>query len=178
MLHTLFLWFYCLPLPRVFLLVLVASLAYLTVRPYLQQRRFWRLAVILLLLAWLIVIAAATLTDRFPGSSPAQPEWIPFHSYREILAGGNPEILRSNLMNVILFYPAGLLACELFPSGWNRIRKILTAVLLFAAVSTGIEFCQFWYALGRPEIDDVLHNSLGAFTGALVCTTDYKTVRK
>ena len=72
--------------------------AYLILRSWLEQRRFWRPAVVVLLLAWLAVIAMATLTDRTASATSAAPELLPFHSYRAVIAGENKEILRSNFM--------------------------------------------------------------------------------
>lgn len=124
----------------------------------------------LLFLAWLAVIAVATLADRTPGIIPSEPELLPFHSYCAVLAGENEEILRSNFMNVILFYPAGLLACELLPKSWSRAKRVVLVAVLFALVSAGIESCQYHFALGQAEVDDVIHNALGALIGALICT--------
>ena len=99
---------------------------------------------------------------------------IPFHSYRAVIAGENKEILRSNFMNLILFYPAGLLACELLPKSWSRAKRVILVAVLFALVSTGIEFCQYHFALGQAEVDDVIHNALGALIGALISTIPVK----
>ena len=70
-------------------------------------------------------------------------------------------------MNVALFYPAGLLAASLLPEKWSRWQKTLAVLLLFAQLSMMIEYTQLRYALGESEIDDVIHNTLGAFIGAL-----------
>ena len=174
MLQTFFLWFYCLSITDAVLLVIVASAGYLILRQWLGEKRFWRPAITLLFLAWLAVIAVATLTDRTPGIIPAEPELIPFHSYRAVIAGENKEILRSNFMNVILFYPAGLLACELLPKNWSRAKKVIFVAVFFALVSAGIEICQYHLALGLAEADDVIHNTLGALIGTLVCTIHLK----
>ena len=125
-------------------------------------------------MAWLTVIAVATLTDRTPGIIPAERELIPFHSYHAVMAGENKEILRSNFMNVILFYPAGLFACELLPKSWSRAKRVILVAVLFALVSAGIEFCQYHFALGQAEVDDVIHNALGALIGALISTIPVK----
>jgi len=174
MLQSFFLWFYCLSILDALLLVIVVSAGYLILRQWLGCKRFRRPAIVLLFLAWLAVIAVATLTDRTQGLIPAEPEWIPFHSYRAVMAGENKEILRSNFMNVVLFYPAGLLACELLPKRWNRAKRVTLVTVLFALVSFAIEFCQYRFALGQAEIDDVIHNTLGALVGALVCTIHLK----
>jgi glycopeptide antibiotics resistance protein len=169
MLQACFLWFYCLPIADAVLLAIAMSGAYLILRSWLEQRRFWRPAVVVLLLAWLAVIAMATLTDRTASATSAAPELLPFHSYRAVIAGENKEILRSNFMNVVLFYPAGLLTCELLPKGRSLAKRVLPVAALFALVSAGIELCQYLFALGRVEADDVIHNALGALMGALVC---------
>lgn len=174
MLQTFFLWFYCLPITDAILLVIVVSAVYLIMRQWLREKRFWRPLIALLFLAWLAVIAVATLTDRAPGIIPVEPELIPFHSYRAVMAGGNKEILRSNFMNVVLFYPAGLFACELLPKSWSRAKRVILVAVLFALVSVGIEFCQYHFALGQAEIDDVIHNALGAVIGALISTRPIK----
>ena len=44
---------------------------------------------------------------------------------------------------------------------------LATAVLL--AMSAAIEWAQFRLNLGHCEIDDVIHNTLGALLGSLVC---------
>ena len=174
MLQAFFLWFYCLSITDAVLLVVVVSVGYLILRQWLGNKRLWRPVIALLFLASLAVIAAATLTDRTPGIIPAGPELIPFHSYRAVIAGENKEILRSNFMNVILFYPAGLFACELLPKSWSRAKRVILVAVLFALVSTGIEFCQYHFALGQSEIDDVIHNAFGALIGAMISTIHVK----
>lgn len=174
MLQAFFLWFYCLSITDAILLVIVFSAVYLFLCQWLEEKSFWRPVIALLFLAWLAVIAVATLTDRTPGLIPTEPELIPFHSYRSVIAGENKEILRSNFMNVVLFYPAGLFACELLPKSWGRARKVILVAVLFALVSAAIEFCQYHFALGQAEVDDVIHNTLGALIGALVCTIHIK----
>ena len=174
MLQAFFLWFYCLSITDAVLLIIVVSAGYLILRQWLGDKRLWRPVIALLFLAWLAVIAVATLTDRTPGLIPTEPELIPFHSYRAVIAGENKEILRSNFMNVILFYPAGLFACELLPKSWSLAKRVILVAALFALVSAGIEFCQYHFALGQAEVDDVIHNALGALIGALISTIPVK----
>lgn len=174
MLQSFFHWFYCLPITDAVLLVIVVSAGYLILRQWLGDKRLWRPVIALLFLAWLAVIAVATLTDRTPGLIPMEPELIPFHSYRAVMAGGNKEIIRSNFMNVVLFYPAGLFACELLPKSWSRAKRVILVAMLFALISAGIEFCQYHFALGQAEVDDVIHNALGALIGALISTIPVK----
>lgn len=174
MLQAFFLWFYCLSITDAVLLVIVVSAGYLILRQWLENKRLWWPVIALLFLAWLAVIAVATLADRTPGLIPMESELIPFHSYRAVMAGENKEILRSNFMNVVLFYPAGLFACELLPKSWSLAKRVILVAALFALVSAGIEFCQYHFALGQAEVDDVIHNVLGALIGALISTIPVK----
>lgn len=81
--------------------------------------------------------------------------------------GGSPEILRSNWMNVFLFYPAALFVSGLVSARGTKGWKLCLTILLFAAVSVGIEWIQYRYALGNAEIDDIFHNTVGAFLGSM-----------
>lgn len=169
MLQTWFLWFYCLSIPAAVLLLLLVTGAYLMVRRWCGSLRFWRAGIALVLLAWLAVIAAATLADRMPGAVPAAPDLIPFHSYRAVLAGESRELLRSNFMNVVLFYPTGLLGCDLLPEVWSRKRRVFLIAALCVLLSLGIECSQYLFSLGQAEADDVIHNGLGSLLGGAVC---------
>lgn len=170
MLQKVFLWFYCLSIKDASILIILVSVAYLFLRYRLNQNRLWRSVIVIFFLAWLIVIAFATIMDRTPDAGLMSPQLLPLHSYRAVLAGENREILRSNFMNVVLFYPVGLLACELLPKKWSRAKRIILVTALFVLLSSGIEACQYCFALGQVEADDVLHNGLGALIGAAVCT--------
>lgn len=175
MLHKGLRWFYCLPVSQAFFVLIIFSVLFLLLRKKLGCQRFWRLGMIISVIAWLLFIFAATLISRsFLENRPA-PEWIPFYSYYMVFSGGNKEILRSNFMNITLFFPAGLLAGELLPEKWRQFKKALFIGLLFALLSAGIECCQFFFALGQAQTDDVIHNALGAFLGALVCTFRFST---
>ena len=167
--HTLYTWFYCLPIPNILFLLLVLSAGYLCLRHRLEKGRLWRPAVTLLLLAWLAVIVSATLAGRGGLSYPPEPELLPFHSYRAVMAGENPELLRSTFMNAVLFYPMGLLGCDVLPRRWSRKRRVFVTVALCALLSLGIESTQYLFALGQAEVDDVIHNALGALLGGAIC---------
>ncbi|MGM9680869.1 MAG: VanZ family protein [Eubacteriales bacterium] len=178
MLQKIFLWFYCLPIIDVLLLTVLFSAVYLELRRLFGQKRFWKPTVEILLVICLAVIGAATLTDRTPSADPADPRLIPFYSYYTVFTGGNPEFFRSNLMNAVLFYPAGLFACDGLPEKWSGKRRILLTVLALALISIGIEFLQYRFALGQAETDDVIHNTLGALAGAVIASVRIQKASK
>jgi glycopeptide antibiotics resistance protein len=75
-------------------------------------------------------------------------------------------------MNVLLFYPGGVLAGSL----WRRWR-VLPMAAVFLLLSVAIELCQYAFAIGTTETDDVIHNTLGAFLG-LLATRQYEKHRR
>ena len=165
--HTIYTWFYCLPISNILCFLLILSGIYLYLRRRFKNQRFWKHVISLLLIVWLPVIVSATLAGR--SGVLSQPELLPFHSYRAVIAGKNPELLRSNFMNVVLFYPAGLLGCDALTGSWSRKRRVFIVAGLCILLSLGIECSQYLFALGKAEADDVIHNGLGAFLGGVVC---------
>ena len=77
-----------------------------------------------------------------------------------------PELYREMLMNVFLFFPLGLTLSNALPRKWHRWLRIILTTLVGCALSAGIEYIQYRYALGLAETDDVICNTLGAFLGA------------
>ena len=115
-------------------------------------------AVLLLALAGsLALILWITLFSRF--GSDIRVIYAPFWSYREI-AAGNYALLLENCENILLFVPVGLLAAWLF-----RLN-LPGAVVAGFAFSLLIEVSQWLFWLGSFEVDDLLHNTLGALVGA------------
>lgn len=142
------------------------------------QRRIWKSAVILTLFGWAAVVLIVTIFQRTPNPSVAHA-WQPFQSYMDALKeGGQRELLRSNFMNVVLFYPGGLMMVSLLPGKWHSWLKLSIVLLLFAGFSCAIEFVQHWYHLGLAQMDDVIHNVLGACLGAAVIILIPKIIRQ
>lgn len=133
-----------------------------------SQHRFRKSAVLGLLVVWAAAVVIQTIFSRTPGVV-AEPIWEPFRSYSDALkTGGQPELLRSNWMNAVLFYPAGLLAAAVLPEKWKAAAKTAAAAAVLAAFSGSIEWAQYRYGLGLAQTDDIIHNTLGAALGAAV----------
>lgn len=177
MLQSVFLWFYCLPIWKAVFFVILATLGFRLVRQKVGGKLWWRACLGAVLIAWTAVVVYATVAGR-EAEEGYQHFFVPFHSYRAVMNGGNPEILRSNLMNVLLFYPAGLLAVSLLPEKLPRRSRVVLVLVLFATVSAGIEFAQYVFELGQAEIDDVIHNTLGAAIGAMAGSIRLRRKRK
>lgn len=111
------------------------------------------------LLLYLVFAFIITTLARVPGSSRRLNLKL-FHTYREALAGGRPE-LRVTLYNLILLLPLGFLTPMIleYRCGWKDI------LFLSFLVSMSIEATQYLFRLGLMEADDLFHNCLGALTG-------------
>lgn len=136
--------------------MLLGTIAYRQLVP----RKIRYPAALLLFGCAVAVILCATLGRREQGGGA--PVVIPFYSYYAAFSGGQWELLRECFMNVALFYPAGLLVWELLP---RKRTKTWPLVLGFTLLSLGIEGMQYRLSLGLPEMDDVIHNTLGALLG-------------
>lgn len=164
-----FLWFYCLPLFEAIVLIIIGTAIFRLLRKYFSHAPFWKTMTATALFLWMAVIFQSTLGQRTVGGNVSEPIVIPFYSYYTILTGGNKELFRTNFMNTVLFYPAGLLACALLPGYWRKRWKIILVTYLFASLSICIEYIQYRFHMGLSEMDDIIHNSLGALLGALAC---------
>lgn len=141
-----------------------AALIFCTLYRKYFGRRWLRICVGAVLAVWFGTVLWMTLLGR--GSEGVyETHWIPLHTYWAVFSGAHPEMLRSCFMNVVLFYPAGLLLAGLIPEKWSFRKGLLCTVWAFALFSLTIELSQHFWQLGNCEIDDVLHNALGAGLG-------------
>lgn len=159
-------WFYCLRISESVLLLLGSTFIFFWLERKMAHYHWWQWFVAGLLFTLLVAIYYTTIGNRSE-SGDFRISLIPFHSYQEALTRNNPELYRSNFMNAALFYPAGLLATALLPKRWPGWCKCILVTILLMAMSVGVEYAQYYYALGDCEIDDVIHNTAGALVGSL-----------
>lgn len=133
----------------------------------LADRRWLRPCLGALLAVWLLSVLWTTVFSRSVGAHDVR--WIPLYIYWCVLHGGNRELLRSCFMNGLLFLPAGLLWAGLLPKDRSWKDGLLRTVLYFGLISIAIELLQYRLQLGNAELDDVLHNTLGAAFGFAAC---------
>lgn len=161
-----YLYFYCLPIWQAVIWVAGAVGVFFLLRRLVGKRRFWRRCVGIAAGLWVGVILLCTLL-RNPGTGEGVLLWVPFHSYFSVLTGGNPELLRTNFMNTLLFAPLGLLGGELLPRDWTLKKRLMFAACFALALSCGIEIIQFVSRRGYAEMDDIIHNTAGICLGVL-----------
>ncbi len=116
------------------------------------------LAISVALILWL------TLFSRL--GSESRHFYPPFWSYRAI-ANGSGKALIEVIGNIILFLPIGVIA------GLILHLNLWKTLILGFSFSLIIESCQWFFWLGSFEIDDLLHNTLGAVIG-FVCVKQIK----
>lgn len=99
------------------------------------------------------IILYTTILTRTPGV----PAVIltPFATFTA--ARVQPELYREMLMNVFLFFPLGLTLSNALPRKWHRWLRIILTTFVSYALSAGIEYAQYRYALGMAEVDDVIY---------------------
>ena len=85
----------------------------------------------------------------------------PFWSYRAILKGSG-KALFEDIANILLFIPIGVAAALFFKLNTKQ------SLLIGFTISIIIESCQWFFWLGSFEIDDLLHNTIGAGIGAVI----------
>ena len=157
---------YCADMTDLTVWGILLTILFLTVYRRYQHNMWWKVTLGTILIFCTVVVIYATVGNR-GGGHEVRLNLIPFHSYRAVQAGATPELYRSNFMNVALFYPVGLLATVLLPEKWQGWCKIVLVTLLLLVLSAGVDYAQYYYALGDCEIDDVIHNTAGALTGSL-----------
>ena len=160
---------YCLPLWELALYGLIAGLVFSLLYRWAAAWRWLRPGLGAALICWAAAVLWTTAWSREGGSYSV--EWVPLHTYWTVLGGGSRELLRSAFMNGALFYPAGVLLAGLTH---HDHRAGISGLLLLVLFSLGIELCQYHFQLGTAEIDDVLHNTLGAGLGYAVFRLDNK----
>lgn len=153
---------YVQPLGRICLWILLLVVVWTAGRYFFGNKRWWKIgnAVGMTISAYGILFF--TVLRR--GTESAEPATlIPFHSFIE--AQIQPEKYREMLMNVFLFVPFGLTAPNVL-SRLKRLWPVIFTVVSAFILSVAIEFTQYYFHLGRCEVDDVIMNTLGAAIGA------------
>lgn len=116
----------------------------------------------LLLLLFLGIVFGSTVFTRNP-----QPHRVYtlelFWSWKAVYHG-NRSMLKDNLLNMFLLFPAGVLLPMMYMHkiSW---RRGLTIGILISAV---IEINQLIFCRGLFEWDDIIHNGFGCMIGCMV----------
>lgn len=147
-------------------LILFTTWAYLKIKGYISKKseKVWKILNSVCLILFTLLVVYRVLLNRAPGSVVSKVEFIPFLSYIEYFRGNNPEAFITNRANILLFFPFGLLLFEFLKT---KKRVIIYLIIAFA-FSFALEALQYVFSLGVAQIDDIIHNTMGAFIGYLI----------
>jgi len=131
---------------------------------------------ILLLIA--VTIAIAALTTSITGKSYSKVDPIPFEDlkhllhrleHRQLATATLTLIVMPVIANTLLFLPWGfLMFITLYSVDRPTVQTYVLTILLGLSFSTAIEAVQYFLPSRVADINDVIWNSVGTLTGALL----------
>lgn len=168
--------FYGLPIQKTIALMIIISVIWYYCDKCVIGKKckkiMWKDVNRCLVIGMILIIFVLTISSR--NADVTEVQWTPFHSFVE--AKIQPEIYRSMLMNVFLFFPLGLTMPHALPEKWKH--NALLTIIFACVLSIVIEYLQYHFHLGRAETDDVICNTLGCFIGTISYMLSKKMVGK
>ena len=135
---------------------------------YREKFRFLNTITIISFLMYTCLFVSITLLNRI-GTDIIETSLVPFYPYYGILTkdwnGEGFYIAQTLIGNIILFMPLGIVFSLLFK---GKKKIILMVVFCAFVISLSIEVMQYSFRLGTFEVDDLIHNTLGAVFGSLI----------
>lgn len=124
------------------------------------------------MLFFLGIVFGSTIFTREPHADYEYKLEV-FWSWREV-ANGSTEILKENLLNVMLLIPAGGLLPLMMHQKVVWWKGFLTGI----EISAVIEFSQLIFRRGLFEWDDMIHNGIGCMVGCLIINAIQDKMKK
>lgn len=146
------------------IVILLISVLYLILKRKIVNKKITNTVFLVSFAIYFALMIYSTLIDRSSETESAGLCLIPFYSYYQLF-NGNADIFKQSIMNIAFFYPFGFLLGGL-DVNFLKKRKWIIAIFAFA-FSFCIESLQLIFHLGYAEIDDVIHNTLGAVIGII-----------
>lgn len=98
--------------------------------------------------------------DRIPKNRRCM--LTPFWEWRELFTSGDTIYWLGQIGgNLVMLLPLGFL----LPVIWKRFRHLIPVLLTALCLSVFIEFTQYVTGRGLCELDDMIHNTIGAAAG-------------
>ena len=118
---------------------------------------------ITLLMAYALLIVYGTLFPLDDWQSPA------INPFTLMLQHELRNTSRSDILtNILVYMPLGVLLIRVFPRRYCPVCKLLVATLACAMLSLSLEYLQAHLPGRVPSIIDLMLNTIGGFTGALL----------
>lgn len=144
-----------------------------------DAEKIFRRQAIGLYFIYIFTIVTVTVLARVPRNDDLPDVFIPFYDIYFIAKNGYPwyyqNLILLNIVNVLLFIPYGVLACEV------TRKKALVPLLTGLAVSLVIELAQMLTDRGIFDINDIMYNALGTLAGCGIyaaCRAIYRMSKK
>jgi glycopeptide antibiotics resistance protein len=122
-------------------------------------------AVSCLMIVWITLLSRNPKTER---SIDLRLFW----AFKDLIAGKKYGFVNTlqNICNILLFIPFGYFVPK---------RSWIAALIAGLVFSTLIESTQYFFALGRCELDDVISNTIGSMVGywISISVARYKDMR-
>ncbi|MGI6012308.1 MAG: VanZ family protein [Ruminococcus sp.] len=97
-----------------------------------------------------------------------------FWSWKKVFLEHSLAALQGIILNILLLAPAGML----LPLMADRKVKGRYGLALGFLISLAIELCQLIFYRGLFELDDIIHNGLGAMAGCMMMNRIMDRIRK
>ena len=141
-----------------------------------SSRIIWRNVLWVLLAEYAFVVVCSTIICRGVQSFEfARLELTPLWTYKAVFAHTPGVSMWDIVLNVVLFVPLGFLVKLLYPN-----LKLWKMALIAVCCSVFIETNQYFFEKGIAQIDDVMHNTVGAMIGggiAWLCVQGFKNYK-
>ena len=153
---------YTLPWNAIFMLMplmtILSGILVFVTRMVMKKTRW---VYLVLLALWTMVVVYVTLLSRQRGEYGISLRLFASH----IWAKTQPEYYRANFMNLLLFFPGGILLKISLHDKMRAFMGCLATICILLGMSVLIEIAQGLFSIGTVEIDDVFYNTLGASFG-------------
>ena len=148
-------------LPSVLVCLCIAALAGAVCFAVGKKLKFpvWKVLLFAAVVFYVTQMFYLTVFSRGVGSDFAFELHL-FWSYQMAMAGA-VSLFYENMLNILLFLPLGLMLGVL-------IRRAKIAVGIGFGLSLAVEILQLVTKRGLFELDDLFHNTLGAFLGIVI----------
>ena len=126
---------------------------------------------VILFVCFMAIVYGSTVFGRMPGERRSLPEV--FWSWKIVFGIGDArqrygvlpwEMLKENLLNLLLLMPAGFL----LPFMRKKRTRCFSGLLFGAVLSASIEVSQYLLGRGLFEWDDLIHNAVGCMLGCMI----------
>lgn len=148
-----------------FIIGMAIFIGYLWMISKQRIKRGWKISGVeifdgLALSGYMVFLIGCTLLSRSPGGTQNLQLSL-FWSHREVFLRHDREIAKQIVFNILAFLPWGILVPKCF-YGMRKFSRLISSAVVASAL---IEILQLGLRCGLCELDDVLHNGIGAAIG-------------